>query len=80
MKCVYLLKSLSFPDERYVGITRDLDNRLAVHNKGRSKHTAKYLPWECAVAVWFQDHQKADAFEVYLKQGSGHAFANRHFW
>ena len=23
---------------------------------------------------------KADAFESYLKSGSGHAFAKRHFW
>jgi hypothetical protein len=24
--------------------------------------------------------EKSGAFEQYLKQGSGHAFANRHFW
>jgi hypothetical protein len=26
-----------------------------------------------------RDH-KAEQFEKYLKHGSGHAFANRHFW
>jgi len=32
------------------------------------------------VAVFFADARKAEAFEPYLKQGSGHAFARRHFW
>lgn len=32
------------------------------------------------VVVRFEDDAKADAFEKYLKHGSGHAFANRHFW
>jgi len=80
MQCVYLLRSLSHPQQQYVWITHDLDKRLSDHNGRRSKHTAKYAPWECVVAVWFQDDQKADAFETYLKQGSGHAFARRHFW
>jgi predicted GIY-YIG superfamily endonuclease len=80
VKCVYLLQSRSHPDQRYIGVTHDLDSRLIDHNSGRSKHTAKFVPWECAVAVWFQDDQKAAAFEMYLKQGSGHAFARRHLW
>jgi hypothetical protein len=37
-------------------------------------------PWELVVAVYFADRQKAEAFERYLKHGSGHAFAKRHFW
>jgi predicted GIY-YIG superfamily endonuclease len=80
VKCVYLLQSQSRPDQRYIGITHDLDSRLSDHNSGRSKHTAKFAPWECVVAVWFRDDQKAEAFEMYLKQGSGHAFACRHLW
>ncbi len=28
----------------------------------------------------FDDDARADAFERYLKSGSGHAFARRHFW
>ena len=79
MKCVYLLKSLSTPDQRYIGVTRDLEKRLTEHNGGLSKHTAKYVPWECVVAIWFTDHRKADTFEAYLKQGSGRAFTSRHF-
>jgi hypothetical protein len=28
----------------------------------------------------FADDAKAEAFETYLKSGSDHAFAKRHFW
>ena len=28
----------------------------------------------------FETKEKAVAFETYLKTGSGHAFAKRHFW
>ncbi|MBN1555642.1 MAG: GIY-YIG nuclease family protein [Phycisphaerae bacterium] len=75
---VYLLRSISHPDQRYVGLTADLNKRLAEHNAGKSPHTSKYVPWELVVSVYFKDHTKAEAFERYLKHGSGHAFANRH--
>jgi predicted GIY-YIG superfamily endonuclease len=77
---VYLLRSQSSPKQRYVGLTQDIKKRLADHNAGRSPHTSKYAPWELVTAVYFADRQRAEAFERYLKQGSGHAFANRHFW
>ena len=77
---VYLLRSIRHPDQRYVGLTTDLKKRLAEHNTGKSPHTSKYVPWELVVAIYFKGRPKAEAFERYLKQGSGHAFANRHFW
>jgi len=80
MKCVYLLQSLSDPTERYVGLTDDLERRLIEHNTGKSSHTSKHGPWKVVVAVYFDDNGKAEAFERYLKEGSGHAFASRHFW
>jgi putative endonuclease len=80
MRCVYLLQSLQDPARRYVGSTDDLERRLAEHNAGASPHTAKHRPWEVVASVSFADDSKAEAFERYLKQGSGHAFARRHFW
>ncbi len=77
---VYLLRSNQDPNRRYVGLTTNLSRRLNEHNVGKSKHTAKYAPWEIIVALWFQDEEKAKIFETYLKKGSGWAFANRHFW
>ena len=80
MKFVYLLQSILRPDQRYVGITDDLQRRLREHNTGESTHSAKYSPWKIVVAIRFSDDARATAFEGYLKSGSGHAFANRHFW
>ncbi len=80
MKYVYLLQRLSCPDKRYVGLTNDLNSRLKDHNSGKSPHTAKFKPWQVVVAIRFSDDQKAEAFETYLKSGSGHVFAKRHFW
>ena len=77
---VYLLESISFPGRRYVGRTSDLHRRLDEHNAGKSPHTSKHRPWRIVAAVWFADETKARAFEAYLKSGSGHAFAKRHFW
>ena len=80
MHHVYLIRSVSHPKQRYIGITDDPKRRLRDHNSGDSPHTSKYSPWELAAAVAFTDEKKAAAFEHYLKSGSGHAFAKRHSW
>jgi len=80
MRCVYLLRSLRDPSKRYVGTTQNVKRRLADHNEGKSPHTAKHAPWKLVVAVYLADDARAEAFERYLKDGSGHAFARRHFW
>jgi len=77
---VYLIQSISSPNERYVGITDDLQRRISENHAGKSRTTRSHCPWEIVVAVYFADPVKARAFERYLKHGSGHAFANRHFW
>lgn len=80
MKYVYFLESTSNPGQRYVGLTSDLNNRFKEHNSGKSPHTSKLKPWKIVVAIRFTDDRKAKGFEKYLKSGSGHAFAKRHFW
>ena len=80
MKYVYLLQSISRPGQRYIGITSDFERRLRQHNSSDCHHTAKFQPWEPVIVIRFEDDQKATAFESYLKSGSGHAFAKRHFW
>jgi putative endonuclease len=77
---VYPLKSVTTPDERYVGLTTDLRRRIAEHNAGESSLTAKYRPWELVTYLGFSNRKKAEQFERYLKSGSGHAFARRHLW
>jgi predicted GIY-YIG superfamily endonuclease len=80
VRYVYLLQSESSLDQRYVGVTSDLKQRLADHNAGKSSHTSKFVPWKLVTYVAFSDQQKAETFERYLKSGSGHAFANKRLW
>ena len=79
MHFVYLIRSLSNPTQHYVGRTENLETRMEAHNLGESKHTSKFTPWKYIVTVGFEDGYKADAFEKYLKSGSGQAFVRRHF-
>lgn len=79
MKYVYLIESISHPSQRYIGLTNDLQNRLAKHNEGGSPHTSEYTPWHIVTALRFSDDQRARDFERYLKTGSGRAFASKHF-
>ena len=74
---VYILRSLSSPDQEYIGATEDITSRLASHNAGKSTHTSKYIPWELLWSCHFSDKYKALEFEKYLKSHSGRAFAKK---
>lgn len=76
MYYTYILRSISSPAQRYVGHTANLRSRLLEHN---SPHTAKFRPWKVEAYIAFESLDKAQAFERYLKTGSGHEFARRHF-
>ena len=75
MNYVYILQSLSYPDQFYTGLCADVEKRLSAHNAGQSPHTSKYKPWRLLSAHYFADASTAAAFERYLKSGSGRAFA-----
>ena len=79
MKYVYLLQSLSTPNQRYIGINSDLEARLRAHNAGGSPHTSKYRPWRLVTHLCFQNEQRAVEFERYLTSGSWHAFTKKRF-
>jgi putative endonuclease len=80
MHYVYLIRSANDVGRTYIGFTSDLKARIAGHNTGRSKHTAKYMPWELVTYFAFADERKAREFEYYLKTGSGQAFARKRLW
>jgi GIY-YIG catalytic domain len=42
---VYLLRSVSHPQETYIGFTQNLKSRMEQHNQGQSLHTRKFVPW-----------------------------------
>jgi predicted GIY-YIG superfamily endonuclease len=77
---VYLIESLCTRDQRYVGLTTNLKQRLQQHDAGQSSHTSKNRPWHLVTYVAFSNRTKAESFERYLKSGSGHAFAAKRLW
>ncbi len=79
MHYVYILQSLSNPNQYYTGLTSDLKNRLSQHNNGYVPHTSKYTPWKLLAYFAFDTRDKAAKFEIYLKSGEGREFAKRHF-
>ena len=74
---VYILKSINFPDQAYIGCTNNLRDRLATHNAGQSVHTNKYKPWAVEAYVAIKDKNAAFDFEQYLKSSSGRQFINK---
>ncbi len=79
MKHVYIIRSISHPDQKYIGITANIDARLKEHNSGTVPHTSKFVPWELVTYTTFFNDQKAFEFEKYLKSHSGRAFASKRF-
>lgn len=77
MRYVYILRSESHPNQRYFGVTSDLKKRLKKHNSAKCKHTAKFCTWSLETYIGFSDEKKANAFERYLKTGSGQAFSKK---
>jgi putative endonuclease len=77
MRYVYLLQSVEFPDQAYVGLTDDLRSRFSEHNRGRSSHTDKYKPWSLVSYLAFAHDHAAIKFEYYLESSSDKASVNR---
>ena len=74
---MYHIQSIEFPNETYIGYTKNLKERLACHNSGGSVYTARHRPWRLVTFHAFDDELKAIRFERYLKSQSGKAFANK---
>ena len=70
MYFVYILRSKK-DDEHCVGMTSDLEARLAYHNKGRVRSTKHRLPFEMIYTESFQTRAEAREREKYLKSYAG---------
>jgi len=77
---VYVLQSLVYHNQFYVGSTINIEQHLSEHNSGKSTHTAKFKPWQLLVFIAFNEKSKAAGFEKYLKTSAGKAFANKRLW
>ena len=56
---VYIIRSIAFPKQEYTGATANLKQRIPDHNAGKSRHTAKFKPWELVWYCAFRDKYKA---------------------
>ncbi len=59
----------------YFGSTKNLRTRLKFHKEGKVKFTEPHLPWKLVWYGAFETEKQARDFELYLKSGSGKAFA-----
>ena len=60
---VYIVRSDSDPSRHYVGITRDIAERLEWHNHGPSGYTVDNRPWSVVVSIEFRNERDAVGFE-----------------
>lgn len=76
MRFAYILRS-EMDGSYCFGSTTNVDERVKQHNQGLSNHTSKYRPWQLVWFGAFVSKARAEAFERYLKTGSGHAFSRK---
>ena len=78
MKDRFYVYILSCDDGKtYVGCTKDLEDRLARHQRGSVPSTKDRRPVELITYLVFSDKYRAFEFEKYLKSGSGRAFLKK---
>ena len=70
MYLIYILKS-GKDSGYYVGMTTDLNTRLAYHNNGRVISTKNRRPWELIYSEGFNTRIEAREREKYLKSYKG---------
>jgi len=80
MYYVYIIKSVSYQGQCYVGYTLNIGQRLEKHNSGESVYTKDYCPWQLVWYCAFKEKIKALNFEKYLKSHSGRAFMQKRFF
>ncbi len=70
---VYVLTNNINP-ERYVGISKDPQERLNQHNRGTSRYTKAFIPWRIIYTEEYADYSTARVREKYLKSSAGMRF------
>ncbi|MFA6257435.1 MAG: GIY-YIG nuclease family protein [Candidatus Paceibacterota bacterium] len=75
---LYILKS-TVSLKSYVGITNNLNRRLAEHNSGKSFYTKRHCPWTMIYNEKYDSLKEARKREKYLKSASGRKFLKKLF-
>ena len=68
---VYVLISESKGRRFYVGLTINVEKRVAEHNAKGTKSTKGYIPWKLFFFESFNTRKEAREREKYYKSGSG---------
>ncbi len=63
---LYVIKS---GDRSYVGVTKDLNKRLDLHNKGRNKSTKHLKNWKISFFRQYRSLGEARIEELNIKRG-----------
>lgn len=71
MAYVYILRSIGWRGQLYVGSANDLAARLIAHNQGKSPHTSKFRPWELVYQEHHESQEIALRREKQIKRWSG---------
>ena len=73
---LYVIKS-DVNGNLYVGICKDLTNRLKEHNGGKNRYTKGLRPWKMVFHESFPDWASARVKEKYYKSGVGKEYLKR---
>jgi putative endonuclease len=73
---VYIIRSVSSPEQEYIGATADLKRRMSDHNSGKSTHTAKFKPWELVWYCAFPDKERWNSRNISNPTQVGHLRRN----
>ena len=69
MYYLYIIKN-DHKDWHYIGIAKNLQNRLAEHNAGEVKSTKAYGPFKIVHTEMFLSKTEARKREIFLKKNS----------
>jgi len=76
MVTLYVLRSL-VKGKRYVGLTNDLDRRMAEHRRRNSRAGQQLGEFNLLYSEEFDNYDEARRREKYLKSGHGRAWLDR---
>ena len=70
MYYLYILKS-NKDGRLYKGITKNLEERIDQHNRGKTKSTKPFRPWKLVYFEKYPSRIKAREREIFFKSGEG---------
>ena len=65
---VYMLKSIEKKSVAYVGYSKDLKNRISLHNKGKGAKFTRGRKWKLIYKEKIHSKNKAISREYYIKK------------